>query len=180
MKKSEIDKILKDIVVVIDTREKSEETVVDGKKVLVYKNQHIRDYLDKIDVKYKLEKLEFGDYSYDIPNHPELSRLVAIERKCSLDEIASNFGKNRERFVREFERAVDLDISTFCVIENASWKKVFNAKWRGAFHKNAMISSIMGFGKKYNCPFYLVSKHESPELIYNLLIWDLKKKLEKI
>lgn len=180
MTNREVAKILDNIIIVIDSREKVEHKIVNGENSVIYKNKHIRDYLDNIGVRYVVDKLEFGDYSYVIPNIPELSSLVAIERKSSLDEIATNFGKHRERFENEFKRGTELGIKKYCLIENATWTKIFNSSYRGKLHKNSMISSILAFQSKYDTPFYLVKKSESPELIYNIIIWNLRKILQSV
>lgn len=175
----EIQKILTEIVIIYDTREKEVETFdKSGNKVISKKNQHILDFLNENNIAYEREKLDFGDYSYKIPNRPELSKLIAIERKSGLDEIANNFGKHRDRFKREFEKFKENNVLSYLIIENASWTKIFNGSYRGALHKNTMISSLIRWEKKYNCPVHLVKKTEAGQLIYNLILWNLKKKLE--
>lgn len=177
--KREIELILNQIVVIYDTREREYNSFDSfGNKIVCKKNQHILDYLEKNNIPYEREKLDCGDYSYKIPGREDISKLIAIERKNSLDEISSNFGKNRDRFSREFERFKINGIQPYLIIENASWTKVFNASYRGGLHKNAMISSIIAWEQKYNCPVHLIKKSESGELIYNLILWNLKKKLD--
>lgn len=48
-----IKKLIKQMIVLIDTREK--------------KNSHILDYFRKQKIAYQVEKLEYGDYSFMIP-----------------------------------------------------------------------------------------------------------------
>lgn len=177
--KSEIEKILNNLVIIYDTREKEiEQLDAKGNRIVIRKNQHILDYLDNVGVEYKREKLTFGDYSYDIKGFPELSRKIVIERKASLDEISQNFGKHRDRFKREFDKAMQQGVQTYLIVENTSWTKVFNGKWRGALHPNAMIASLIAWEKKYSCPVHLIKKAEAGQLIYSLILFNLKKILE--
>ena len=89
MKDKQMKELLQDMVIVIDTREKS--------------NKHITDIFDKVGVKYEVKKVDSGDYTAYIPNTKYKSTL-SIERKNSLDEISQNLTKNKARFEREFER----------------------------------------------------------------------------
>lgn len=159
-----ISNILDDIVIIVDTREK--------------KNGHIIEYLESKNIPYIVEKLDTGDYSYILPNYPELKldRSILIEKKNSLDEIAGNFTKERERFKREFERVGDAKIHL--VIENTTWKKVVHGSYRSQFSPQAMIASLLTWNIRYNCPIWFVGKDETGELIYNILHYELLEQLK--
>jgi ERCC4-type nuclease len=77
-------------VVLVDTREQ--------------KNQHILKRLDELGISYRLQKLDYGDYSFEW-NGIDYSDKIVIERKATFSEIIGNFTKGRERFKREFERS---------------------------------------------------------------------------
>ena len=72
-------------------------------------------------------KLSFGDYSAQcvLPSGITytLADKVSIERKQSLTEICGNFGTNRARFTREFERAKSSNAKTYILVEQATWEK---------------------------------------------------------
>ena len=68
-KDSEIEKILKSIVILIDTREQE--------------NSHIKDYFDKKKIAYKPQKLDYGDYSFCIPRNEALG----ISRELYFNDI---------------------------------------------------------------------------------------------
>ena len=97
----EIEKLLKSMVYLYDTREH------DGK------NQHILDAWDKMSINYKKKKLNYGDYSFMIPADEKLciprdldfSSKIVVERKASLDEFAKNLTEERERIKKEFTLA---------------------------------------------------------------------------
>ena len=71
------------------------------------KNQHVLDYFETVGIKYEIAKLDFGDYM------DAYRPGIVIDRKQNIAELAKNVvGKDRDRFVRELERALpDLDWS---------------------------------------------------------------------
>lgn len=159
--------VLKDIVVVVDSREKS--------------NQHILDYFNKENVKYQTEKLDTADYTVIFPNYPELDldEKVLIEKKNSLTELSGNFTKHRERFKRQFER-IEPKQQMHVVVETATWRKLFNGRYRSEFHPNSYKASIFTWNKKYGVPFWFCEKLESPEIIYKLMYYDIYERLKKL
>ncbi|HZJ98563.1 MAG TPA: hypothetical protein VFC79_01070, partial [Tissierellaceae bacterium] len=71
-------KILEDMVIICDTRER--------------KNQHIINYFLLEGINYQVRKLDTADYSCIFPNYPELNldEKFLIEKKSSLSELAGN------------------------------------------------------------------------------------------
>lgn len=157
--------ILDDIVIIVDTREQ--------------KNDHIITFFKENGIKYRISKLETADYSFELPNYSELNfdRMVLVEKKNSLDEIAGNFTKDRERFTREFERVNQEHIHL--VIEGATWKKITNKSWRSAFSGSSMRASILTYSIRYNMKTWFVTADESPRLIYNIIKYEVFEQLKK-
>lgn len=88
---AEIERALRSIVVLVDTREK--------------KWGHIAAALEGLGCPYERQKLDFGDYSFRY-THPDESkrdfqRSIVVERKACLDEICGNFTYGRARFARK-------------------------------------------------------------------------------
>ena len=110
---AEIEKSLKSIVILVDTREK--------------KWGHIRAALEELGCPYVSQKLDFGDYSYRYTRpdgtEEDCSSLIAVERKANLDEICGNFTYGRERFEREFQRARNKGAEVHLLVEDANWGK---------------------------------------------------------
>lgn len=158
-------KIIDDMVILVDTREK--------------KNDHILKYFKEQKIPYVIEKLQTADYSFYLPNYFDIGadRLFLVEKKNSLDEIAGNFTKDRDRFTREFER-VDAE-HIHLVIENATWKRLFNETYRSKLPAKSFMASMLTFNIRYNCPIWFVGIDESPILIYNILKYELLEHLKK-
>jgi len=161
---NQIANILDDMVIITDTREQ--------------KNQHILDWLDNNCISHKTEKVDTGDYTFILPNYLELNvdRKFIVERKGSLNELAGNFTTGRARFTREFERITDEHIHI--VIENATWKKILKGSYRGNFNPKSYMASLLTTGIRYKCQIWFCSTDESPEIIYNILKYELREFLK--
>lgn len=153
--------------IICDTREK--------------KNKHILEYLKENKIPYKKEKLTSGDYSFILPNYPELNmdKQILIERKCSLSELAGNFTSGRTRFKNEFERLTE-NQKIHLVVEKATWRKLFNGTYYSKFHPNSYKASIFTWNIRYNCPVWFCETRESPEIIYKILYYELNEYLNKL
>lgn len=81
------------------------------------KNQHVLDYFETVGIKYEIAKLDFGDYM-DV-YRPGL----VIDRKQNIAELAKNVvGKDRDRFVRELERAQAAGSKMVILVEQNRYK----------------------------------------------------------
>lgn len=127
--------------IIVDTREK------------VGKNKHILDYFDKEGIQWERRKLDYGDYALE--GHE--TELV-IERKCSLDELAINFTKGRDRFKREFERAQNDGAKIIVMVERGSYPKIINHKYRSRFNPKAYLQSMISWKEKYDADFVLLAR----------------------
>lgn len=158
--------IINDMVILVDTREQ--------------KNQHIIDFFESAGINYRIEKLETADYTFVLPNYPDINidKQVLVEKKNSLDEIAGNFTKDRERFTREFNRVTTEKMHL--VIEGATWKKVLKGSYRSKFPPKSFMASLLTFNVRYDCPVWFTGIEESPILIYNIMYYGLLEHLKQL
>lgn len=161
----QIGDIVGDMVFLVDSREK--------------KNEHITIDFEQRKLITRIEKLDVGDYTFILPNYPELEldRKFVVERKNSLDEICGNFTKDRERFIREFERFDGHRMHL--LIEGATWRKIARKSYRSQMHPNSFTASLMTFTLRYNVPAWFVNAEEAGTLIYNILKYELIEHLKK-
>lgn len=159
--------IIQDMVIIVDSREN--------------KWQHIEEYFKKNKIKYRIEKLDVGDYTFELPNysHLKLDNLFLIERKGSLDELAGNFTKGRERFKREFERMTP-NQKIHLLLENFTWRKLLNGSYRSKFSSEAYKMSILTWCIKYDFKVWNVVPKDSGEIIYSILVKELDYALNKL
>lgn len=167
---SQKQKILKSIIFLVDTREKA--------------NSHItKDYFDKHKIPYKDDKkLPYGDYSFMIPKNEELGIMtditfeneIAIERKGSLDELAGNFTKGRDRIEKEFAMS---KAKLYLVIEG-KYHDICTQNYRSKYDKRSFMATLHTFYERYNVPFVFVEKEDIGKFIYCTMYYYLRELLE--
>lgn len=168
MKPAEMERILKTITLIVDTREQ---------QTPEYKRR-----IKAVGYPYRRQALKFGDYSgeFRIGNKVySLTSEIAIERKMSLDEICGNFTRGRARFEREFERAKKEGAKVHLIIENGSYEKIIKGSYRSRLNSNSLISSITAFCDRYNLTLHFCSPEVTPILINKLLYHHVRNKLIK-
>lgn len=105
MSKDEKKKFLKNVTVLVDTREKE--------------NKHILSAFDEYGISYQSEKLDFGDYSFIVDGR-DFRLSCVCERKAKPDEFYGNinFQSKRERIEKEFNAASRLANKFTLLLEN--------------------------------------------------------------
>ncbi len=139
----EVDALVKSIVVLVDTREKV--------------NDNITGYFDKTKILYKKKSLNYGDYSFYIPQNNELAiprdlyfdKRIIVERKGSLEELSGNLTKERDRLEKELSLAPKTKV---LIIENASYVDMVTGKYNTQYNNKSYWASIHSFWHKYNIP----------------------------
>lgn len=166
----EISELLKSIVVIVDSREKV--------------NTHVTSWLDKKGIQYKIKKLDYGDYSFMLPKNKVLNidrdmhfgSEFVIERKGSLDEMAGNFTKSRDRIKTEFSQYKGRMI---LLIEGASYNDILKQKYRSKYNAKSFIGTLHSFYHEYDLPFVFISKECSGMYIYLMMYYFLRDLLKK-
>lgn len=142
----QVNEIIKSMVVLVDTREKA--------------NEHITTYFDSKGVAFKQKALESGDYSVLIPPLAELGIVLPqtlnkpiegglfIERKNSLEELAGNLGKYRDRFEAEMQRMKNAE--KHLIIEGGSWSDIILGNYDSNLGAKAFYNSLLTFISRYN------------------------------
>ena len=168
MKARELTEALKCAVILVDTREQP--TAKFNRRVKLFP------------IPYERRKLNAGDYSIKttLPDGTEFSLedKVTIERKMSLDEIAGNLTRERERFTREFERAKEAEMKTYIIIEEGDYDKIVAHRYRSKLLPKAFMTSLAAWEARYNCNVKFCSEKVSPVVIYDILIYELREVLK--
>ena len=131
--------------------------------------------------------LDYGDYAgqIELPTKPlyNLSKrvqpLCVVERKMSLDELASNLTRGRARFEREFSRATQAGAKVFLLVEGATWEGMINHRYKSRLHPNAFKASLVAFMVRYNITPVFCKAQTSAAVIREILYRDLKERLER-
>ena len=130
--------------------------------------------------------LEFGDYcaQIDLPGGPlhDISKTLqpscVIERKMSLDELASNFTRGRDRFRREFQRANKAGARVWLLVENGSFEAIRGKRYRSRYNSKAFQASLIAWAVRYGITPVFCKSGVSGELIREILYRDIKERLE--
>lgn len=163
----EVESTLKTMVITVDSREQATE-------------QSKRRYAD-FGVPWERGKLDFGDYSavFTLPDGTEFSLKdkICVERKMSLDELCGCYTHDRARFEREFERAKAADAKIILLIEEASWEKAYNGKYRSQMKPQALVASMLAWLARYDCQIIMCHAETSGHLIRDILYREAKERL---
>lgn len=163
-----VDKALKSLTVIVDTREQPTERA--------------KRRLETIGLPYERKFLPFGDYSaYCIlPDGGvySLEDKVSIERKMDLGEISKNYTRGRARFIAEFKRAEAAGAKIYLLIENADWEKAYSGTYRSRLHPNALTANLLAWLARYNCQIIMCKEETSGKLIHDILHREMKEHLE--
>ena len=170
----EVDKMLSSMVILVDTREHPGREFEKRSEGFCYPFERV--------------KLDFGDYSCAFTDiygkRQSLEHFVAIERKMDANELGLCFGRERERFQKEFERARDIGARLYLIIEDESWEKIYagrygsGEKFRCKLNPKAMTSSLHAWTTRYNLQLRFCKKETTGKLIRDILFYELKELLE--
>lgn len=166
---TELKKILKSLVVLIDTREQV--------------NEHITKWFDENGISHKSKKLEYGDYAFYLPQNPEMGILrdmyfteqICIERKGSIDEIIGNFANDRNRIEDEFLRHQGL---MTLIIEDGCYNDIRSGNYRSKYESKSAIGTLHSFSQRYNIPFVFLNKEDTGCFIYCTFYYFLRNQLK--
>jgi ERCC4-type nuclease len=169
MTPKEMERVLDSIFLIVDTREQPTE------------EYHKR--LSKVGMPHRREKLDYGDYScgYLTQEGSEviLKDEIVIERKMSLDEICGNFTKGRERFSKEFDKAIKNGAKVHLIVENGSYEKVIAGKYRSRLNSNSLLASFLAFADRYDISIHFCKAETTPLLINKIFYHHVRNKLSK-
>lgn len=155
---AEIQKILKHIIILVDSREKS--------------HSHITDWFDKHKIKWEVMALPSGDYSFALDAIPELDLSYKtfyyndclLERKNSLEELSGCFSQTRERFNDEWSRCYAK--RKYLLIENNTYEDLVNGNYGTKYNSKSFLGSLHSFNAKYGLEMvFMPNKELSPVFI---------------
>ena len=132
------------------------------------------------------KKLDTGDYA--IQYKDGYMPPVVIERKATLDELASNLRDRRKdeegnnRFIRELNRAKEQGIKVYLLIQDKDYYiKLITGEYRSKVNPKAISGMIISLLAKYpNLHIIAVDKKESPSMVHKLLYYELREKLKEM
>ena len=163
------------------------DTALEGMVCLVDKREQdtprLRARLEQMKCPIDRYKLDFGDYSakFPLPNGEwfSLEDKVTVERKMSIDETCNCYCKDRQRFIREFERAAEKGSKIYLLIEDATWEKVYAGKYKSQMKETALVASMLAWLSRYNCQLIFCKPETTGQLIKDILYREGKERMER-
>ena len=158
--------------IMIDTREQAE---------------HVKWHLEEKGKLFSVEKLDFGDYSYKImPNditgndrEKLFSNEIVVERKKSVDELATNLSTERQRLINEFTNAQRHNCIVHLMIEDIeAYQKILTGCYRSEYSPNAYTGSLHSFITRFNLRLMALDSRVSGAYVYNTCKYHLLEKLK--
>lgn len=107
------------------------------------------------------------------------SRPVSIERKADLAELSQCFCQSRQRFEREFERALKNHADMYLLVEDATWENIINGKYATHYNPKAYFASITAWQARYGIKTIFCKSETSGKIIKEILYRELKERLEQ-
>lgn len=152
----ELKELLASMVILVDTREQQ--------------NSHILKYFDSRKIPYKQKKLDYGDYSAFLPRneslgiHRDIYLAAAIERKNSIDELASSI-KERSRFENELIRAQHFPF-VLMVEDSEGYEKIIKGAYRSQYSAKALLGSLKSFETRYSFQTVFIAPQTAGNYLY--------------
>lgn len=163
----EVNDALETLTLLVDTREQQTDA--------------FKSRMRAVDLPYIRQKMSFGDYSARCTvdgKELDFSDSFAIERKMSLDEICQCYTSGRDRFTREFERAKEAGAKMYLLIENGSWEKALDGKYRSRMLPKAFFASLTAWLARYDCQIIFCEVETSGRMIREIVYREVKERLE--
>ena len=159
-KDKEIKRAVESMVILVDTREQATE--------------QLTQRLDTLGHQYRREALSEADYRVEYIADGSTVRLpVAIERKMNLDELATCFTSERDRFQAEMERLSEAGIHTYLLVEDGGWEDIYRGKYRSKMYPGAFMGSLLWWMTHYKLNIIFCKHGTSGRLIGDILKYEV-------
>lgn len=166
----EIKQLFKSAVILVDSREK--------------KNEHILDYFRKQGIAWQQTKLDYGDYSFMIPKVAAgqdifFHRDIVVERKASLEELSGNLTQDRDRFEKEFLRARNDGAKIYLMIESpGGYSDIIAHKYRTEFKPAAYMASLKTWEHRFKANVQFIDSQYSGYFIISTFSYFAREALK--
>ena len=169
----ELNDVLATFSIIVDRREQN--------------TPRLKERCESFGVPWNRSTLNYGDYAanvivngvpvYDVTK--TVFPKTVIERKYSLDELASCFTRSRDRFRREMERACSNGSKVYLLVENGSYEGIINHRYKSRYNPTAFLASLTAWTVRYNIIPIFCKAETSGQIIKEILYRDMKERLER-
>lgn len=167
----EMKSILDSLTIIVDTREKE--------------NQHVLDYFKSKKIPHAIRTMKTGDYSAFIPKNEELGITrdiylnACLERKRNIDEIVGNLSKDkRTTFENELIRASKHPF-VLIVEDEQGYEKILCGNYRSQYEPKALLGSLKTMEVRYNFSIVYLNPKFTGNYIYHHFLYMTREYLKK-
>lgn len=132
------------------------------------RDRHIKSYLERNKIEYRIEALDVGDYMLD-------GGKISVDRKQNLDELAKNLTNKADhaRFMREVRRAYAARITLIVLVEHRGIKGTNDVlRWRSKHSPvtgTALVREMFRIQMAYGVKFLFCDKLSTGRMIMEIL-----------
>lgn len=169
---TELKKVLKNLTILIDTREQT--------------NEHVIEFFEKKKIPYKVKKLDFGDYGCMIPagsfegqeREIYFDRDIVIERKNGIDELCGNL-KDDTRILKELAHLNKYEIKYYVFLEDGNFdNNVRSGNYRSEYQPKSLYARLKTIEARYNTIIRPIDKQFMGSEIYNTFYYYVREILK--
>lgn len=168
---SERKEFAKSITILVDTREK--------------RNNHILDYFERQKIPFQVGKLEYGDYSFflSIGRQGQKKNFYfhedfVVERKANLEELSKNLAQGRETFEKEFYKATNDGCKVYLMVEDPrGYSGIINHDYRTDFSPTAYMASLKTWEHRFGANVQFIDPQYAGYYIYSTLLYFARERL---
>ena len=130
---------------------------------------HLSAYFDRHGIDWEVKKLDVGDYML------EGNDTISVDRKASIDELASNMLNRNDhaRFLREAKRAADSGVKLIVLLETSKYKSIPDLReWRSKYSGitgRALMDAVYKTHISYGVEFLFCPKISTGRRIVEIL-----------
>ncbi len=161
--------LAKKMVILVDSREKQ--------------NSHILDYFKRQKFDCQETKLDYGDYSFMIPESAAgedifFHRDIVVERKASLEELSGNLAQARERFEKEFLRAGNDGCKIYLMVEDPrGYTGIITHGYKTGMKPAAFMASLKTWEHRFDANVQFIAPEYSAFYIVSTLQYFVREAL---
>ena len=173
----ELTKIMKNLVILCDTREKD--------------NQSIISFFENKGIKYSCCALNHGDYSAMLPKGSidgidrdiYFTNDIVIENKKDIDELCGNLADKASRLKSEFAHLNKNNTKYFIFVRDGLYfKHLYNEEYRSKYKTNSLRARLKSICAEYRTQIVPIPKEYMAQEIHETIHYEvrniLKRKLE--
>ena len=130
--------------------------------------RHVEDYFKVNDIPYRVQKLDYGDYMNEyVPG-------ISVDRKASLDELASNLcSSDSSRFWREIRGAYKEGIRIVILVEDGRIHALPDViAWRSRYSRITgakLFEKMFAISNAYGVDFQFCDRYHTGQRIKEIL-----------